>query len=474
MRPIKFGTDGWRGIISFDFTFPRTVLVAEAVRRYLAESGLSGQPLLIGYDNRFLADEFAANTANYLASAGQPVAVFSSPVPTPVCAFGVRLSGAAGALMFTASHNPYYYLGIKFIPDFAGPAEDATTERITCIIRDLETSGFAPPPLNVKWEGESVDVQEDYFKHLDTLVNASALNALQGKYLYAAFHGVGAGWVDKYLRERGVQVDTRFANRDVLFGNQLPDPSPANLQALHAEAADGGYALVLATDGDADRFGMMTADGTYFGGNETLPLLADYLLVVRGQSGELVRTVATSHMLDAVAVKHNARLTETPVGFKYVGRRLREGALIGGEESGGLSIAGHIPEKDGILSILLLLDLLAAAGATLPEVWQDFGEKYGHTGFERLDLELSSESKARLMTDVAILAGGDSFLERKIDRVITLDGFKFVFADASWVLLRPSGTEAIVRAYIEARDARAFSELRESLVNYLHEYATVK
>jgi len=474
VEPIRFGTDGWRGIISFDFTFPKTVIVAEAVRRYVAETGLTARPLLIGYDNRFLAAEFAFNAANYLAASGQPTAVFAAAVPTPVCAFGVRHRQAAGALMFTASHNPYYYLGIKFIPCFAGPAEAPTTERITAIIRELEAAAFSPPPLNAEWHGERLDLRADYFSHLDSIVNAPALASLHGRFLYAAFHGVGAGWLDGYLRERGVSVEPRFAERDVLFGGRLPDPSPANLQLLQEELATSGYDLAFATDGDADRFGALAPDGTYFGCNQVLPLVADYLLTVKGRRGPLVRTVSTSHTLDSVAAAHGVELKETPVGFKHVGRLLREGALIGGEESGGMSVAGHVPEKDAILSIVLLLELLATAGGQLEELWRQFGQRFGHRHFERLDLELAPEAKDQLMTRVAAQAAGEKFLGRPVAQRVTIDGVKLVFSDSSWVLFRPSGTEAVVRVYVEAVDAHSFRELRESVVSYLEDRVASK
>ncbi len=472
MKPIKFGTDGWRGIISFDFTFPRSIIVAEAVRRYLAETGYADKPVLIGYDNRFLAQEFAANTANYLRDAGQPVAVFSSAVPTPVCAFGVKRRQAAGAFMFTASHNPFYYLGIKFIPYFAGPAEAETTERITAIIREIEASSFSPPPLTTEWTGERITVREEYYEHLDTIVNAPALRNIHGPFYFAAFHGVGGGWVDDYLRRKGVKVETKYAERDVLFAGTLPDPSPANLLPLRDAVMSGGYSLAFATDGDADRFGLMTPEGIYFGCNQVLPLLAEFLITTKGMKGDLVRTVATSHLVDRVASKHCVGLQETPVGFKYVGRALRDGALIGGEESGGLSVAGHVPEKDAILSIILLLDMLATSGSTLTEQWESFEDEYGHMAFERIDLELVGDSKDNLIADVKRQLGNNSFLSRHVAKTVTIDGSKFVFADGSWILFRASGTEAVVRVYIEAPDQHSFTELRKATVAYLHEYST--
>lgn len=446
------------------------MIVAEAVRRYLIETEANGRPLIIGYDNRFQAAEFAHNVANHLVEQNQPSIVFEAPVPTPVCAFAVRSEKAAGALMFTASHNSFYYLGIKFIPDFAGPAETSTTERITDIIFELETAGFEPPQLNTEWRGQTLDIREDYFAQLDELVNPAALSTLHDSYVYSAFHGVGAGWLDEYLRRHGVTVDTRFGERDVLFGGMLPDPSPTNLEILKPDIVEGDYALLLGTDGDSDRFALMTAEGEYFGCNRVLPLLAEFLLTTKEQTGSLVRTVATSHLLDAVAIAHGVEAKETPVGFKYVGRELREGALIGGEESGGLSVAGHVPDKDAILSVALLLDLLATKGAKLSEVWNEFCDQFGRTVFERLDLELPKDSICDVMSDVNELAQTGVFLDNPVARVVSIDGVKLVFENDSWLLLRPSGTEEVVRAYIEAPDERAFDLLHKALMSYLHDY----
>jgi phosphomannomutase len=470
MKPIEFGTDGWRGVISFDFTFPRTVLVVEAVRRHLVEAGKAERPMLLAHDNRFLAREFAANAANYLQASGMRALMFKHSVPTPVCAFAVRAREAAGALMFTASHNPYYYLGIKFIPDFAGPAEAETTKRITELIRELEREGFTAPELATNWDGDLVAIKDDYFRQLDSLVNAPALRTLHGEYLYAAFHGAGAGWLDEYLQQRGVKVHSHSASRDVLFGGHLPDPSPENLLPLVPLLEEKGYELAFATDGDADRFGVISRSGTYYGCNQILPMLAEFLLTVKGLSGPLVRTVATSHQLDRVAAKHGVALLETPVGFKYVGKALREGALIGGEESGGLSVAGHVPEKDGILSIVLLLDMLATSGVNLDDAYASFCAEYGESHFVRIDLRLTMEQKAHLLEVVATAVGASEFLGRDIALVNTTDGTKFVFTGGEWILFRPSGTELVVRVYMEARDKRTFAELKSSAEAFINEH----
>ncbi len=470
MKPISFGTDGWRGVISFDFTFPRTVLVAEAVRRYLEETGKAGRPLLLAHDNRFLAREFAANAANYLQTCGMTALMFKHSVPTPACAFAVRARHAAGALMFTASHNPYYYLGIKFIPDFAGPAETETTRRITEHIQELEGSGFTAPDLATTWKGDVVVIKEEYFQQLDSLVNVPALSSHHGEQLYAAFHGTGAGWLDDYLQQRGVKVHCHSTSRDVLFGGRLPDPSPENLKPLVPVLEEQGMEHAFATDGDGDRFAVISRSGVYYGCNQIMPMLAEFVLTVKGQQGALVRTVATSHQLDRVAAKHNVKLVETPVGFKYVGKALREGALIGGEESGGLSVAGHVPEKDGILSIVLVLEMLATSGMNLDEAHTAFSDEYGDAYFERLDLALSANQKQRLLEAVRSHEGAAEFLGREVAQVNTVDGTKFVFADGGWVLFRPSGTELVVRVYLEAPERSAFNELKSSAKAFVNEH----
>lgn len=450
---IKFGTDGWRGHIADDFTFDNVALVGSAIRQYLQETERGSAPLLIGYDRRFAAEAYAAHLGTHMAGLGQPVVLTPSAQPTPLLAFGVQHMKAAGAIMLTASHNPYHYQGLKFIPWFAGPAMPDTTDRITELVRELQPD-FLPPRLVLEWRGDCVDLTEPYFAHLDTLVNNSALATSTLKVLFTSMHGCGAGYFDGYLRRCGVDVETRAAERDVYFGGRLPDPSEANLLPLAAHAESERFSLVIGTDGDADRFGILDPSGTYFGANQALPLLADYLIREHGQSGSLVRTVATSHVLDGVARLHGQPLIETAVGFKYVGDEMRKGALIGGEESGGLSIRGHVPEKDGILAALLMLEMLAVSGRSLPALLEDLYSRVGPRFYRRVDAHLSDVQKKKLLTTLKDWQA-DVFDGRLIRERNLVDGVKFVFADGDWVMFRASGTEPLVRMYVECGSAEA-------------------
>jgi phosphomannomutase len=459
---IKFGTDGWRGVIADDFTFDNVALVSAAIHAYLNESGQAGKPLLIGYDRRFAAERLAAHIAVQLQDLGQDVVMVAEPSPTPVVAFGVRHIGAAGAIMLTASHNPFYYQGLKFIPYFAGPAMPETTDRITQLIRELGPA-FAPRPLALKFKGQRVELREAYFTQLDTLVNAHCLTSNSWKVLYDPMHGLGAGFLDGYLQRCGVPVVTVHGERDVYFGDCLPDPSPQNLAPLVPRLAETGCQVLIGTDGDADRFGFMDPEGRYFGANQALPMLADYLVRYKRMQGSLVRTVSTSHLLDEVAREHGLLLIETAVGFKYVGDRLQHGGLIGGEESGGVSIQGHVPEKDGILASLLMLELAATMGGDFHSLYTDLQRRLGARAFIRVDQELHTAEKERLLAALRSYHE-PKFAGKKIASRNDMDGVKFIFEDGGWVLMRASGTEPVVRIYIEVTNPDGLSRFKAAVL----------
>lgn len=468
---IKFGTDGWRGLIAADFTYDNAALATAAIREYLVETGKGGQPLLIGYDRRFSAEHYAAHLANLLCGLGQPVIVSDGHCPTPAIAVAVRHFEAAGAIMLTASHNPYPYQGLKFIPWFAGPALPETTDRITALIASLAPN-FTPPTLQMEWKGEKRSFAEPYFAALDRLV---ATERLAGAHIhdqelrpfYAAMHGAGAGFLDAYLTRIGCPFAAAQLARDVYFGGSLPDPSEANLMRFLPDAAAAQCLALAGTDGDADRFGLLDLEGRYFGANQALPLLAEYLAQQRGLTGPVVRTVATSHLLDGVAELYGLPLIETAVGFKYVGDELRKGALIGGEESGGLSIQGHVPEKDGILACLLMLELAAERGASWEELLQDQYQRFGARGYRRMDEHIDNPRKTRLLEAMQGF-DGPNFGGRQVSGRNSVDGIKLLFADGSWVMLRASGTEPVVRIYVEVTDPatldQSCSELRSSIL----------
>ena len=339
-----------------------------------------------------------------------------------------------------------------------------TTDRITELIGEL-AGPYIPPAPCLHWDGARTGFREEYFAHLDTIVNQHSLGAAGLRILYNAMHGTGAGYLDGYLDSHGVAVVSINSSRDVYFGGTLPDPSPQQLESLLALLKEQDCRLLFATDGDGDRFGMLDEHGKYYGANHCLPLLADFMVSYKQQTGPLVRTVATSHLLDGIAQRHKLPLIETAVGFKYVGQELRAGALIGGEESGGISIKGHVPEKDGILSLVLLLELVSTAGDSLDVLLEALQEDIGKREYARVDAEYSPGDKALLMSALAEY-GQPALAGCQVVGRNNTDGFKFLLEGGSWVMFRASGTEPVIRTYIEAAAPDKLSVLKTRVAEF--------
>jgi alpha-D-glucose phosphate-specific phosphoglucomutase len=449
---ISFGTDGWRGVMARDFTFDNVALVARAIAEYLLGTGGHARGVVVGHDRRFLSEHFAATVRDVLLTRGIPVFACPEAVPTPVVAFAVRHYGAAGAVMLTASHNPPEYNGIKFIPENGGPAPPEVTRRIEELIRDLR--GTAPGADRAHGACGSlslVDPRPAYLEHLARVVNLEAVGRAGLRVVVDAMHGAGAGYLEEALSRAGAEVEGLRANRDPLFGGGLPDPAPERLAGLRERIRETGAHLGVALDGDADRFGLVDADGTYLGANQFLPVLYHYLLTVRGMRGPVARTVATTHLLDRIAARFGQPVVETPVGFKYVGRALEEGCILGGEESGGLSLRAHLPEKDGILAGLLAVEIRAVRGRPLAALLQELMDEFGAVASARLDIHTDPATKARVLEALPGFAP-ERLAGRRVVRRTTMDGVKLVLEDGSWVLIRASGTEPLFRLYAEAQD----------------------
>ncbi|NLG83636.1 MAG: phosphoglucomutase/phosphomannomutase family protein [Firmicutes bacterium] len=464
MVKIKFGTDGWRALMCDEFTLGPVRRVVQAIADYVRRHGGEERGLVVGYDARFFSDRFAEEASRVLLANGIRVFTLPRDLPTPVVAFAVKHRGAFGAIMFTASHNPPEYNGIKFIPAYAGPATPEITGEIEALL--AAQNGEIPPPG--KPEGSHLLVSYDpvpaYLAHLAGLVDREAIARSGLRLVVDPMFGSGRGLLDRFLGEDG-RVETIHDRRDPLFGGMMPDPQEANLAELRARVTAVPNSLGLATDGDADRFGIVDADGTYLTPNQVIALLLFHLVRGRGWKGVAVRTVATTHLIDRIAAAWGLSTVETPVGFKYIGEIMRtRPVVIGGEESGGLSIRGHIPEKDGLLACALAAEMRAMSGrplvATLAELYREYGGAYTR----RLDLHLDQEEKERLMR---------SFLDDPPTRVLgqevvevrRIDGVKCLLASGAWFLLRPSGTESLVRVYVEAPEL----DERNRLVTWLEE-----
>lgn len=463
MNGIKFGTDGWRAIMAREFTFDNLRLVVQAVANYLSESEKHGK-VIIGYDQRFLSDKFAMEAAEVLAGNNIPVMLIGKPAPTPTTAFAIKEYGAIGALMITASHNPAEYNGIKFIPDYAGPATPEITDAIERHLNllTLELVKMKPKEVAEK-EGllEYIDPLDDYLKHLYSLINWEYINKTPIKVVVDSMFGAGTGYLDHFLCDSCCNVSPIHACRDVLFGGGMPEPMGSSLNELIQKVKEQGAILGLALDGDADRFGAVDSDGTYFSPNQILSLLLNHLIENRGWLGSVARTVATTHLLDRICEYHGQKIYETPVGFKYIGKLLLEkDCILGGEESGGMSIRGHVPEKDGILACLLIVEMVAQSGKTLGQLMEDLYQKYGKLVSERLDIRVPALEMAGMLAAVKDYSPAKINGQLVVEKM-TIDGVKIRLANGSWVLIRPSGTEPLFRVYVEAESEDELKKIQE-------------
>ncbi len=447
---IHFGTSGWRGIIADDFTFAGVRRASTAIAQH-ACAATKSPVIVVGYDTRFFSEDFALASAAALRARGCRVLMCREATPTPAIAHAVLHRKLDGGVNITASHNPAAYNGLKFSGPDGGPALPEMTkdiERRAAKLNDDDFSSSAHEETATDFE--SIDPRGPYFEQLHKMIRFDVLAKAKGGFVYDALHGCGAGWLDRILSDVSVSVTPIRINRDVLFDGTGPDPSEDNVPALKKLVVEKHALAGLATDGDADRFGIVDRDGAFVSPNHILGLVFDYLLQTRGYKLGASRSVATTQLLDAVAQLHGAQLYETPVGFKYVGPLLREDKIaLGGEESAGMTIRGHLPEKDGILACLLVAEMIAARQASLAEQLRDLFKRVGREYWPvRLNLHLPPEVQARLPE--RLRADFREFAGKRITRMNRIDGLKLIFENGDWLLMRASGTEPVVRIYAEA------------------------
>jgi phosphoglucomutase len=459
---IRFGTSGWRAIIADEFTFENVRRVTEAICGYLtSEIPAAGQTLIIGCDSRFMGEKFSAAAAEIASTKGFRVLLCTGQTPTPAISYAIRSLGASGALNFTASHNPPEYQGIKFSTSDGAPALPEVTSQIEAAI----TSG-AKSAANTGGTIEEFDARPDYLKDLAAKINLKAISESKGRFAYDALWGTGRGYLDKILRDAGCEVETLNDWRDVTFGGRSPEPGEDHVDELRERVTTKKLTLGIATDGDADRFGIIDSDGTFITPNQLIAVLTDYLAENRGWTNGVARSVATSHLVDRVAADRGLKLYETPVGFKFIGELINKDEIIlGGEESAGLSIRGHYPEKDGILACLLAIEAVTVRHASLGEQLDELYKKVGKLESGRIGVKLDDNVAARLKEKLAeepTEIGG-----RKIEKINRIDGVKFLFAGSDWMLMRPSGTEPMVRIYAESESKQDLEALLEAGRRYL-------
>jgi phosphomannomutase len=449
MDKIKFGTDGWRGVIADDFTFANVRRVAAAIAQYVRKESDPSAGLVVGYDMRFLSAGFAQAAAEVIAAAGIPVWLANAGTPTPAVSYAVVARKAAGAVMITASHNPYRWNGIKFKAPYGGSAEPAIIHRIETHLHRLDRARTRPgkrKPGTV----DLVDLTTPYLERIKQLVNLDQIRASGQKFVIDPMYGAGSGCIARLFNEAGIPFTEIHSEHNPMFPGLNPEPIEPHVEGLRRAVMEGNYDAGFATDGDADRIGAIDRTGEFIDSHKIFSILLKHLVEDLGLRGEVVKTFSTTQMIDKLARKHNLPLHLTPIGFKYVCElMLTRDILIGGEESGGIGIKGHLPERDGILNSLLLAEVMAQKGKTLGELVEELSLEFGPHFYGRVDLEVELSRAQQLVKQVALrkfrkVAG------LKVTAVQDLDGAKMLFGDSAWLLVRASGTENLLRLYSEA------------------------
>ena len=475
--PIHFGTDGWRAVISDTFTYSNLRMVAQAIADAVAsdhwdKSGNGGQlpdpdKIVVGFDTRFLSDRYAGEVARVLSANGFTVLLTQADAPTPAISYAVKQHNAIAAVVITASHNAPRYNGVKLKAAFGGSALPEQCRRVEVYINDNEQRARGPNLMDFDKAREIGLIQRfnplpAYFDHLRTLINTEIIADEPQRLVVDSMYGSGRGVVKAFLQGTGCEVAEIRGEMNPGFGGVHPEPIAKFLGPLASAISSGMGDFGLCTDGDADRIGAMDGRGNFVDPHKIMALSLKYLVEKRNMSGAVVRTVSTTRMIDRLANRYGLQVHETPVGFNHIADyMMNEDVLIGGEESGGISFKGHIPEGDGTVMGLLLVEMIAAEKKSLYEMVNDLLEDVGPAFYERSDLRLSrpvakAEMTAFLTKQAPAEVGGE-----KVSEISTRDGVKYVLADDSWLLIRPSGTEPVLRVYAEGRSQEMVKALLE-------------
>jgi len=461
MPEIKFGTDGWRAVVGKDFTEENVILVINAVGKYVYEKYGITKPIIIGYDPRNMADKFSELAAQILAGYGFDVYYSSHVVPTPTLAYCAKNRNAC-AVMFTASHNPPEYLGIKFIPDYAGPATSEITDKL------MENLGVEFTTGKNKKQVQYVDFAPEYFEHINKIIDFESIKTLDKNIIFDGLYAASIGYFDKMLFNNGIKYETLHMEHDPNFGGGMPEPKPKYLKELIEKVKSEPNSVGCANDGDSDRFGFINENGEYVSPNEIIGILLLHLVKNKHYTGCLVKTVGASLLLDKIAEKLKIPVIETAVGFKHVGEAMRKNdCIIGGEESGGLSIKGHIPEKDGLLANLLILEAMAYSKKSMVELQKEL-KIFAGADFvnDRIDFKLENRSQIQTVTEK--ISKIKSAAGMNVTKTGTKDGIKIYLGENSWVLARPSGTEPLMRIYFESDSKEQLKKLEDDILKIIN------
>lgn len=454
---IGFGTDGWRGVISREFTFNNVRRVAAAIGSYLIEERLADKGVAVGYDRRFLSGEYAAEAAGVLGAMGIPTKLAPKDAPTPLVSWAVKKQDMAGGIMITASHNPPQWNGVKFKESFGGSSRGVVNKRIEKFLLDEIPDGSQIKCLSVgemreKGLADDLNADESYAAGVKSLIDFDAIRKAKLKVAVDCMHGCGTPWIKNFLLEAGCEVVELHAESNPGFRGVPPEPIGPNLGELMNVVAKEKCDLGLATDGDADRIGAVDERGENFSSQRIFASLLRYAKEVKGLDGDVAKTVSATSMIDLLAEKFGMDIVLTPIGFKYIGEiMLERDILIGGEESGGIGLSAHLPERDGILNALLLTELVAKTGKGLRAYIQETFNEIGYFTYDRIDVHLDPATMEKVRVQLTSMDGVDRLGGRSVTKIMKLDGIKFLLNDWSWLLLRPSGTEPVLRLYAEGR-----------------------
>jgi phosphomannomutase len=445
---IKFGTDGWRGVIADDYTFENVRKVAYSIARYVVRAEKPNAGILVGYDTRYGSEHFARVAAEAVSITGMPVWIAEKACPSPALSLLVRERGAAGGIMITASHNPYRWNGMKFKASYGSSALPSIVAEVEKELAGVLADGVPSLPIHPE-NIQTLDILTPYVAAVEKLVDWDKIRAAKFRFVVDPMHGAARGLLQPLMKRHGIDCDEIRGNRDPLFGGVNPEPIEPHVEALRQAVISGGYHAGLCADGDGDRIGAMDRDGTFVTPHQIFSILLWHLAGTRNIPGDVAKTFTSTKMLDKIAAKFGRKIFETPVGFKYICELMLErDILLGGEESGGIGTKLYLPERDATVMALLLVEVMAWHKKTLGELVAQLQAEFGQYHYGRVDLELKPGQKER-----AIEKFSDSKMTRLLDWPVSrredLDGIKLYLGDIGWIMLRASGTEPMLRVYSE-------------------------
>jgi len=468
MTAIKFGTDGWRGIIAEDFTFGKASTVAQAVARYVVRGEDSRKGVIVGYDHRYASDAVARRVAEVISSTATPVFLADRPCPTPAVSYLVRERGAAGGVVVTASHNPYRWNGIKYKASYGSSALPSIVLQIENELQFVESAGIPPLPPRPELV-HPIDPRKPYLDALEKLVDWERIRKSKFRLLFDAMHGAAAGLLPELFRRNGMECGEIRGTRDPRFGGAHPEPIEPHIAPLQQAVTAGSYDVGFAADGDGDRIGAVDRTGSFVNPHQIFSLLVWHLAGMRNLSGDIAKTFSVTKLIDKLAAKFGRQLHEVPIGFKYICElMLEQNILIGGEESGGFGTSLYLPERDATVSALFLAELMAWHGKTLRELLGTLHQEFGEYHYGRMDLEVTAKQKEKAIHWFSNGRATEILRWPVVNRE-AMDGIKLYLGEIGWVMVRASGTENLLRVYAETSQQLTTGKVLKAVAERIHE-----